>query len=139
MPLTRHHIVPRSKGGGNEESNIQMACRPCHDELDLKAGVRLKRALDYRKKRNQKDKARKQRKRAAKTNRCVKCNNTCQKTLQLGIMQASAAVGLCQRCAWQRERELWHSLRESIARKSIPMPEVDDGEIDRMLRKARSG
>ena len=30
--LTRHHIVPRSAGGGDAESNIEWLCRPCHEK-----------------------------------------------------------------------------------------------------------
>lgn len=30
--LTRHHIVPRSAGGGDEGSNIEWLCRPCHEK-----------------------------------------------------------------------------------------------------------
>ena len=30
--LTRHHIVPRSAGGGDAESNIERLCRPCHEK-----------------------------------------------------------------------------------------------------------
>jgi hypothetical protein len=32
-PLTRHHIVPRSEGGPDEETNIELVCRPCHNAL----------------------------------------------------------------------------------------------------------
>jgi len=31
--LTRHHIVPRCEGGPDEESNIELVCRPCHDRI----------------------------------------------------------------------------------------------------------
>jgi hypothetical protein len=33
QPLTRHHIVPRSEGGPDEEDNIELLCRPCHNAL----------------------------------------------------------------------------------------------------------
>ncbi len=33
VPLTRHHIVPRSEGGPDEDSNIELICRPCHNAL----------------------------------------------------------------------------------------------------------
>ena len=32
-PLTRHHIVPRCEGGPDEDSNIELVCRPCHNVL----------------------------------------------------------------------------------------------------------
>lgn len=28
--LTRHHIVPKRSGGGNEPENIVILCRRCH-------------------------------------------------------------------------------------------------------------
>jgi hypothetical protein len=31
--LTRHHIVPRSEGGSDDEANIELVCRPCHDKI----------------------------------------------------------------------------------------------------------
>jgi len=31
--MTRHHIVPRSAGGGDAESNIEWLCRPCHEKV----------------------------------------------------------------------------------------------------------
>jgi hypothetical protein len=31
--LTRHHIVPRSEGGSDDETNIELICRPCHDRV----------------------------------------------------------------------------------------------------------
>jgi len=31
--LTRHHIVPRSKGGSDEPENIKLLCRECHNKL----------------------------------------------------------------------------------------------------------
>lgn len=46
--MTRHHIKPRCRGGGNEASNIMLVCRPCHDILD--AALNLKpesRSRDY--------------------------------------------------------------------------------------------
>ena len=33
LPLTRHHIVPRSEGGSDDEDNIELVCRPCHDRI----------------------------------------------------------------------------------------------------------
>ena len=33
QPLTRHHIVPRSDGGADEDANIELVCRPCHNAL----------------------------------------------------------------------------------------------------------
>lgn len=32
-PLTRHHVVPRSEGGGDDEDNIELVCRACHDAI----------------------------------------------------------------------------------------------------------
>lgn len=29
--LTRDHIIPRSKGGGTQWDNIQLACAPCNE------------------------------------------------------------------------------------------------------------
>lgn len=33
QPLTRHHIVPRSEGGPDEEANIELLCRTCHNAV----------------------------------------------------------------------------------------------------------
>jgi len=136
MPLTRHHMLPRSKGGGNEPENIQLACRPCHDELDKQAGVRHERAP-----RNSVPLSRKPKKfkEHQLPELCVKCGNSIPKKLHLGVMHSREVKRekLCQRHAWERERELWHALRESLARKKLPMPEeVDDRKVDEMLRKA---
>ncbi len=34
--LTIHHILPKSKGGGNERSNLMILCRKCHNEVHSK-------------------------------------------------------------------------------------------------------
>jgi hypothetical protein len=31
--LTRHHIVPRSEGGNDDETNIELVCWQCHKEI----------------------------------------------------------------------------------------------------------
>lgn len=45
-PLTRHHVVHRSKGGGGGE-NLQLLCWPCHahahNVLKVPSGVRVPR------------------------------------------------------------------------------------------------
>ena len=38
--LDPHHIVPRSKGGGESLANIIMLDRRCHEAVDLPAGWR---------------------------------------------------------------------------------------------------
>lgn len=40
--LTIDHIVPVSKGGGNERSNLQMLCQPCHSEKDTQKKSQVK-------------------------------------------------------------------------------------------------
>lgn len=44
--LTRDHIVPRSRGGGNVWSNVVTSCSPCNnrkgDRLPKEAGLRLR-------------------------------------------------------------------------------------------------
>ena len=127
MPLTRHHILPRSKGGGNEPENIRLVCRPCHDELDIQAGVRFVRNRN----------AHNAKKHAAKIalGHCRICNASLPKAkrIQIGIMQASEAAGLCQRCAWKRERELWHSLRVERSKETGPLENAD---LDSMIADA---
>jgi hypothetical protein len=43
--LTRHHLVPSSKGGDSRNHNIVPLCRPCHNLIDC---LRLKDQLPYR-------------------------------------------------------------------------------------------
>jgi len=31
-----HHIKPRAKGGGSEESNLQTLCNPCHKYMNVR-------------------------------------------------------------------------------------------------------
>lgn len=31
--LTRHHIVPRSEGGNDDETNIELVCWQCHKDI----------------------------------------------------------------------------------------------------------
>lgn len=38
--MTRHHILPRCRGGNSEPENIVRVCRPCHDVLDAALGLR---------------------------------------------------------------------------------------------------
>lgn len=35
-----HHIVPLSKGGTNDESNLMSLCRSCHEKIHLEIGDR---------------------------------------------------------------------------------------------------
>jgi 5-methylcytosine-specific restriction protein A len=35
-----HHIVPLSKGGGNEFSNLMSLCKSCHSSITAKSGER---------------------------------------------------------------------------------------------------
>lgn len=32
---TLDHIVPRSRGGSNEQTNMVLSCRPCNNERDV--------------------------------------------------------------------------------------------------------
>ena len=32
-----HHITPKSKGGSDDDSNLETTCHPCHEEADAKA------------------------------------------------------------------------------------------------------
>jgi len=32
--LGLHHIVPRSKGGGDTDANLILLCAPCHDKIE---------------------------------------------------------------------------------------------------------
>lgn len=35
-----HHILPISKGGTNEESNLMSLCRSCHNKIHIEVGDR---------------------------------------------------------------------------------------------------
>ena len=35
-----HHIVPLSKGGTHDESNLMSLCKPCHSEITAREGGR---------------------------------------------------------------------------------------------------
>ena len=35
-----HHILPLSKGGGNERSNLMALCKPCHSRITAESGDR---------------------------------------------------------------------------------------------------
>lgn len=35
-----HHILPLSKGGGNETSNLMSLCKSCHSRITVKMGDR---------------------------------------------------------------------------------------------------
>ena len=35
-----HHILPLSKGGGNEKSNLMALCKPCHSRITAGSGDR---------------------------------------------------------------------------------------------------
>jgi len=35
-----HHILPLSKGGGNEAGNLMALCKPCHSRITVQSGDR---------------------------------------------------------------------------------------------------
>ena len=35
-----HHILPVNRGGGNEESNIIINCKSCHNKIHIELGDR---------------------------------------------------------------------------------------------------
>ena len=35
-----HHILPLSKGGGNEKSNLMALCKSCHSQITAESGDR---------------------------------------------------------------------------------------------------
>jgi len=40
------HIIPKAKGGSDDDDNLQMLCEPCHDEKSLRdKGHKVKRAV----------------------------------------------------------------------------------------------
>ena len=48
--LTFHHIFQKSKGGGNEKSNLMILCRQCHDRVHSSEGLYIpleKSATDF--------------------------------------------------------------------------------------------
>lgn len=100
MPLTRHHIIPRSKGGAGLINNITMVCRPCHDELDIQAGVRQVR------KRNPQRHSKRE---------CSQCRNLIANRLKL------AGVTLCQKHQWEKENQEWRESREKYLRDMAKM------------------
>lgn len=42
-----HHILPLSKGGGNETSNLMALCKPCHSRITAESGDRWGRSYLY--------------------------------------------------------------------------------------------
>jgi 5-methylcytosine-specific restriction endonuclease McrA len=117
MPLTRHHIIPRSSGGGWEPENITLVCRPCHDDLDAAVGVGKKLPLPpehHRKMKRAAEKRRKQRRwsetgvnKRKRPAICLECGN--------GISKARRAAGatLCQKHEWAAGDRQW---QEAYAR-----------------------
>ena len=89
MELTRHHIVPRCRGGLDIPSNILLVCRPCHDELDQQVGVRPARLTPAQRRR-------------IKNGNCVCGNN---------VARHNKESGKCQRCLWAEQRREWHERR----------------------------
>ena len=43
-----HHIIPKSKGGGNEESNLKALCADCHNKADKEAKTESRPKQDWR-------------------------------------------------------------------------------------------
>ena len=42
-----HHILPLSKGGGNETSNLMALCKSCHSKITAESGDRWGRSYLY--------------------------------------------------------------------------------------------
>lgn len=39
-PLIAHHILPVIDGGKNDDSNLLLVCKPCHDKIHAKRTVK---------------------------------------------------------------------------------------------------
>jgi hypothetical protein len=119
MPLTRHHIIPKSKGGTWDTDNIALVCRPCHDELDAAAGVGKLPALPaehHRARKRAAEKRRRTRQRMLKRGGCIDCGGSIAKKLKPSVR--------CQKCQWQHDDKLWADARESLrASKAGLIPE----------------
>lgn len=119
MELTRHHILPRSMGGGWENTNITLVCRPCHDELDAAVGVGKKPPLPpehHRARRRAAEKRRKERRRIEakldvrpKRGLCGNCGSTLPKK------QSDKYGLLCKMCQYKRMDEaIFPAVRMSL-------------------------
>ena len=46
-PLIAHHVKPLAIGGGDDEDNIILVCRMCHDQIHKEIGMKGERFVQY--------------------------------------------------------------------------------------------